>query len=933
MSGKSSKTSSASKSRAPRMIKPANITLAQLAEALALSINQNYMESDASAPLVKISNGQTLTEEVMLTKLKPKYRLFSHFSLNKVAGKKNFNIENVVHFLPIKTSFYYAETNTLQLRSDSKRFSRVRRMGGVEETESMELEQIFEFNLTSNDIVLQVREVKPVDSDVKSVYNFISKYKLVNTDSGSKIVPNPVTREEHKIIKPIRRYLVFLRRLGNPKTNGINIYAFLNTMLKSDEQITFGSRYADIKEKSQRLFNEFKTSKRITDSSRIVVAEDKLVYDSFEYSNNNLEDEESFNQYKKMLSGWRKNYTNWSNKPDINPIETFQYKFEINPSKTSKDKLSNTMVKLLERLQLYDPENIKLEKDTETVKKLAVIKAATKDEKDREEIVEETVEITKSVDFGVYPPYLVSDLIRQNNKNIEGGKIIYSPTLEWVPLSEYNIDEFASFIHNFKSGAFETVSLLMQLYSKYSFRLIPEVVLIKFNHLPIYGTTIWNPYTTKLSLIKSNIIQLKLDQTFTSNILTITASKGEVTDGRPEDLVLIPLDEPNYGRDEFSRVTDFDLDYADMVSSSSALSSLSSNFKIFFELFTREVELGELLPSYVEPTQLEKLDEDWVPIPGSKPVETTKPLSIWANLAKLITAPFTSGVEETEEEKAQRERVRAVLAPSTPEQIAIQQEALIKSREAEDKRIAEAKAERLRIKRERREKEDELERMELTIQRQPEIIAHGHSAASVISEAAPEIVSVKAKTPGNKSGHQRAEASKLHRLIEEAQGVRKIASKKQEQIEQAGEKAVSERSNAIYDLIIAMRKFRTMHEDRAFYVSIVDAVRNAGKLGYFSAKSGRTNETFVREFANETLNATLEELAKEKKVEVDLPESLSETPTTKPRRKPRQENPEERLERGRAARGLDKEAAEYEQKYLKYKAKYLQLKKLLEEQK
>jgi hypothetical protein len=954
-SKKSSSSSSSSSTRtstrtSTRASTSTRDSIKQLAKALVLLVNQNYTVTTEGEHTMKISNAIELDS----AKLEPKFRLLSHYVARE--SKKKINISDVHHFVDIQTASFL-DPNILHIKTNAKTFNRVRRIEDNDIEESMNLEQIMNFNLDTNEITLQLREVKAPGTVEKSVYHYISKYILSKTDSGLKFVINPVTTEPHKIIQPIRRHTVFLRKLGDPNT-GLNIYYFLNSKLEPSNKIIFGSPYADIKSKSDRLFEKFKIERKITDETRIVNKEDKYTYNSFKYLMNILKDEASFNQYRKMLNGWRKNYILWSKKhtiSEIKPVETFEYKFEINPSRGSKDKLSNQMVKLLERLQPYDSKNIKLEKDDETVKKMTTIKATKRGEKDKQKIVLEKVNITKSVEFGIYPPYLVSDIIRQTNKNIEDGRIIYSGTIEWLPLSKYNINEFTSFIHNFKSACFEIISLLFHLKSKYDVSpRSTQAAAIKFNHSPIYAKTLWNPYEVEPHEIKSNIVRQLLTETTIGRTLEVTASRGVIpsqppgssnTMIPPEDLQLIPLDEPNYGQDKTDRVEDFDLQFANMVSPGSSKSksvySLAPNFNDFYEIFSKEYDIGELLPDYVEPKNLEMLNEDWEPIPGAKDVEPPEQ-SIWSNLAKLVSDGLTS-----------------ILDPMTPEQEEEESKRIRKTEEEEARKREIAEGERRRIIKERQDRESTEETAEFF----EDSDTIGKSTLDEISNDSSAIPTIKPK------GEEiRKSKSRARRLAEEDRTVKAIVARAKSEIEKIESDAITYRYDAIMrSLENNPKRFNKLN---LTYGDVEKIIKKAA-LGKIFSKY--TNDDVVKFILDNQVDDKIKEIAKEeasfKKAFMDqsvlfkstkspkspkptnapqikkapeseellkILESLESTETTEsPKSSESHKSTESNIkQKKKTVKSVTRDDINsYEQKYLKYKTKYLQLKKLLEEQK
>jgi hypothetical protein len=762
-------------------------------------------------------------------------------------------------------------------------------------TSAMELEQIMYWDLNTQKIRFVLQEIT---ANVNR-YNYVSHYKVVSTETGTKIVIDPITEEAHKIIQPVKRHVPYLKKLDNPTAHGINIYAFLNSKLSSGDKVSFGDRYEDVK----RKFDSLPEWQRLRGESadRIVGRDEKLEFNKYKYVEDKLKDESSYNTYKKLLNSWRREYSNWTKFSDrIGTLESFEYKFEYKSN--GKDKLSTKMDRLLRRLQPYEPKII-LEEDTEIV-------TVGKNKK-------ETINITKSVNFGVYSPYLVSDILRESSRNIEKGEFMIFQAVEILPISEYNIDEFAGFIHGFKSTCFEILSLYHQLKElKPANCDAASMLFIKFNHSPVYKASSWN--TLDYATV-SNIVSFKPCESI-SKSLSVTATKG-VPSGPsvPSDLKLLRLEEPEFGRLFNDRVDDFDVMLANMKSTTASIGSLGSNFKLFYE--QRGDYLNEILPLVENEDELLETDEEMF---GPKVDVAPKDLGLWGSLTRLANL-FAPESEEEKTARLERERVEKERAVrERMEQLRVE--------EAERAKKKEAKA------RERAEVEERLGDQDASTVLVKSSQAVRASELSAPSSGVPSASVTKSREDMNVE-EIRKDKARSHRLAQEAVTVRVAEDAERARIQKIEDDAVTYR----FDIIMGSLEGKRRRFDRLGLspADVESLIRKAALGGLFGSKVWRdgqdANEEVVELILTGQVDAKIEEVAKSGKSKGSR-SSESERPVESVARaaepaETESERKEKKKEKGRAKEKSRRarDTSDY-QKYLKYKAKYLALKKKFEEQ-
>ena len=779
----------------------------------------------------------------------PKYRLFSHYKID-ISNKK---ILNVNHFANISNSIYDKKQKILTVVSDAKKFTRETTDG----LKTMSLNQIMKFNYETKKISLQLREYndEQKEDDRKGFYNYMSKYQIVEDGSKLKIMLDPYTCEERLIIKAIRRRKPYLKKLDDPEI-GINIYKFLNDQLGPKERLNFPADYDTIKIAYLKLYDIF--FKTIEGKANLMPAEDKKDK-QFSYVHYILMDDEEdeeggeklkgidkYKEYNNMLRGWKKNYEEWSKKKQAvpTPIEMFQYRFEFKPERGSKDKLSKSMANLLKRLQPYD-RRIILKKSSENIFEYDV----------RGNRVKKPVEIIESVDFGVHSPYLVSDILRHYSIYYENKEMITSHTLDIVPLTELNIEEFSDFIHNFKSACFEIISLFYQL-SKCK----TDDLFLKFNHLPFYNKTIWNQQKVNIANSKSNIVRFQKNEKDIKKILSVTAGMGVATSTNIDELDLLELYEPPYGQAE-SGILDFDKEIANKYLNKHY--DISTNFSRLLNEVTQKFYLSDELTYNLTAEQLLDInDEDY------------------------------EGYEEEKEEVWHRESAPVSSAWAKPPPI-------IRERMTEEQILFN----KCEIEKEKRMKQEKMRRVEET--KATKAIVVPISYEEMEDEYNPSI-SNPTRLPTrleikevDGTGERRKMKSTEFRLDTEEARTGEQKRVEQARIKKLENAAIEHRFDYIIGKLEASKRYNRLNLK---HTDVEDLIKKAAIAGIFNKYQ---NDDMVNFILNQTLDEKIEEL-KPKEVKKPNFEGI------KKERRPRT-------------------GGSFYEKYLKYKAKYLQLKELLDE--
>jgi hypothetical protein len=484
-------------------------------KAICILANQTYLYN---RQLKKMVVGEKVDEKTF----GQKRRLFSDIEIS--AQKGVFTINSVDHKFPIK-SIVYSDSSEPQLilNSEIMQFNKTVEIDESKPiTFTSNLEQTAYFNLKTGIIKIVLKE------NTKQ-FNYVSNYKYFETSGLIKL--DPYTKDPHKIVKPVRRYRTLLTHLNGPV---VNIYKYLNRKT-SGNQVTIGSQLSELKAKLSEIEPNIKVimakpTKHLADKAEI--AQYNFVADV-------LTNDKTREEFDNKLRKWKNDYDNWAHKRDnILPIEQHEYKFEYVPA--GKEKLSRTMERLINRLKPYDAKII-LEHDTETI----TIK------EDNKEVKTVQSNISKPINYGVYTPYLVSDIIRFKNEFFD------DTAVDTLALSADNIKEFCEFIHGFKSVLFTTISLYRQLLN---IKLTHECAgvadnprfVINFEYANLYNKMAWVKKPVK-SVLNHQLL-FKPCETIT-NCLQILAKPASQQIMKQE---LITVDEPLFGNIEFTKVDDFD---------------------------------------------------------------------------------------------------------------------------------------------------------------------------------------------------------------------------------------------------------------------------------------------------------------------------------------------------------------------------------------
>lgn len=649
----------------------------------------------------------------------PRYRLFSHYNIKNLIREKPLDrgqISNVVHFAPINYSNYDNETNELVIVSDTMKFTD----GG----KTVTLRQTMNFNNKTNKISIRL------DAD-KITYRYQSNYQIVREGDNLKIKLDPYTCEENKIIKKIVRRLPKPRHLENaftaeemkglqniesPLRNasiqyGINIYIFLNQRLNKldkaekarilnseqqkqqqeeqkqqpEEHLTFTFDYEKIVLIEAELYLIFRESLKIKGTEKYAEKlndDQERIQKQFFYVQKILETEESFEKYNNKLRKWRNDYYEWTNRTvELQPLESFGMYFEYKKTKGAIPKLSKTNIKILQKLAPYD-KRIILEEGTEQA--YYFVKSGKSDVRESR-----PVKVVKAVNFGVYTPYLVSYILRYNHIYYTSGQKYVTHSLQKLCLNEGNIGDFAMFIHNFKSACFETISLFYQLYN------IKQEIYVKLSHTPFYNNTEWQKDKVDPQFIKTNVVILDRNNSRDSDILKVASFKpDDKPKTQPTALKLIELDEPPYNTD--NDVLDFDMVFADNHTSLPKM-NMNGNYTKLYDNTSRKIIMNDDDDDDYDYTDDDKDDFEYEKSEFDVPESALAPKP--ASVPVSARGSWAQGVNPN------------VIA-SVPEHLKQEAELLKKQKEEEEAR----RIMNMRIKEERRKLEKQAERMTMPIE-------------------------------------------------------------------------------------------------------------------------------------------------------------------------------------------------------------------------
>ena len=387
------------------------------------------------------------------TSLKVKDRPRRLYSLIETAIQDRVKRTSVVnHSFPIQ-DFYVREKRTTESSSNSIYIIAVPLILTRSDVDgkryTAELKQEATFNINTGEISIKLKE----DA---SDFLYISNYKIDNmfTDSA-KIVLDPYTQEPTKIIKNIQRTTTILSPLNGPQ---INIYSYLNhhKLLTGFDEVTTRSTLEQMKIKFNGLKSEFNKLKSQTVKSEDIKKEIK----KYDFVDSVLKSDLTLTQYNNQLLSWFRNYNKWNTKGGNAPkAEEHQYIFEY--KKIGKPRLSNYMIQLINRTHEYDSRIVST-KDTETVIDYTLLDKAKLQDREAKVPIKDQLKVVIDIEhvdetFGIYAPYLVSDILRYVSTFLNLNAI------DSLCLTSENIEEFCKYINGFKSLVFNVVSLYHQL--------------------------------------------------------------------------------------------------------------------------------------------------------------------------------------------------------------------------------------------------------------------------------------------------------------------------------------------------------------------------------------------------------------------------------------------------------------------------------------
>ena len=670
------RTSNSSQSVASGNRVPNKVTVTDIAEQICFWSSQTKSDN---TPLV---TGVDISKEAFG---KPR-RLYSQ--IEKSTSGNNFNIKTLSHKFPIREIFLVKseETHTVNLpgiapqtfksgvihiNASDLELSRRTASGEVK----AQVKQEASFNITTGEIELRLKQ-----EQAGILYQ--SKYKVEEMFSPSaKIKLNPYTTEPTKLIQPIKRTKTFLSKLDKKI---VNIYAYLNSKATGSPDINFNSILSELKAKLDILRRRVSELKSMAVNSN----EQKLEIVQFNFIEKVLGDEESLANYKKDLTRWYENYKSWANRQDLvaGSIENHQYILEF--KKVGKSRLSKYMESLANRTMKYDS-RIVVTEDSETITDYTQRETAEREYKKAKDNVSRIekelerangrnnqVEIARLTDqlkqakqsakptvmermqrtdiiksasgFGLYPPYLLSDMLRY------GSTFMKTSIIDGLALSSENIETFAGAINGFKSLVFNVVSLYNQLaihqlknaqLCTSALNDVADTIINVSYTASLYPQLNWllSPSTPGGTIPSYNItsdisqpLRFLPCQGVGSSFNILAESKPEYQQ-KTQNLLLLGVDEPVLGNNMLSDgILDFDLIYSNKFKSGGILTALvsmvsvtlSENFRKLLESrydYAEDILVGE------EVVQGELIDEDFPEFIESKPTqEAVASVNKWA---------------------------------------------------------------------------------------------------------------------------------------------------------------------------------------------------------------------------------------------------------------------------------------------------------------
>jgi len=616
---------------------PSKVTITDIAQQLCFWASQSNKDSNP------ITKGSTLSKEAFG---KPK-RLYSE--IDTKASGDNITINNFTHKFPIREIFFVnkdAEQHTLQLANGTSTTFNTGiihiNAGNLELTRrgqsgdiSVLVQQEANFDIKTGEITLRLKQDR-------AGLLYESKYIVKGFyTAGASIKLNPYTVEPTKLIQPIQRNKTFFAKLNKTK---VNIYAYLNSKATGTPNVTFSSSLAQLQSKLGQLRGDIANLEKMTQNQ-----DSRNEISQFKYVEKVLANDESLEKYKRDLNMWYENYKSWTIRPDLvsSSIEGHQYILEFR--KTGKSRLSKYMERLATRTMPYDSRIVVTEdtelvtdytqresaeigkrRDINEVQKIEELLSKATGRNNQVEIaryttqlaeakakakvsIEERMQRTNTIKFasgfGLYPPYLLSDILRY------GSIFMKTNVIDGLALSSENIGVFADYINGFKSLVFNFVSLFNQLavhklsnahLCTNALNEVADIIIRTSYNSRLYSNLSWLYAPGADGSVPTYTIGSDITQPL--RFMPCMGSAGsfnilkEIKDEylpKTRDLVLLQVDEPLYETDTLGGdIQDFDVIFAEKFKSGGILEALSA--LVFDSLGQNLRKLLEFRYDYVE---------------------------------------------------------------------------------------------------------------------------------------------------------------------------------------------------------------------------------------------------------------------------------------------------------------------------------------------
>jgi hypothetical protein len=424
-------------------------------------------------------------------------RLFS--DIQKVPIKDIFRISEMKHSFDIKNINYSDETGKMSIWAEEYTMTH--------KTSAVKIGQSATYDIKTGEIYLRLFDISQEATTKKSLLLYESRYKVNNMyKDNANISLDSYTKDEKKNIKQNNRIQTVLKKLDGKI---VNIYSYLNSNSDSYDKnvaIFLTSTLDELKIKFENV------KKNITYKLRSASIQEKnLAEMQNAFVTKVLENNTSLENYKLDLQRWHTEYNKWSTKTDTAyDIEDHQYMLEF--VKTGKSRISQYNKHLIDRMNRLDSranytkstekvvDYTKTEEAEREIRKIrndikaiqSNLKRATATNNKTEikrftddlKAIAPKAKLTKinlmTVDkdiytledeFGLYRPYLLSDMLRYGS-SFWGDYII-----DVLSLTDKNIDTFAAFVNSFKSLVFTIVSLHQHLmYDKITTSCVPGTI-------------------------------------------------------------------------------------------------------------------------------------------------------------------------------------------------------------------------------------------------------------------------------------------------------------------------------------------------------------------------------------------------------------------------------------------------------------------------